>query len=127
MGSLSSHLGPLNNRRRSQRVLLKLPVVVIAPGPDKQPVSEETCTLVVSAHGGLMHLAMKVTVGQELTIKNPETREEQPCRVIHINAAQPEITEVGFEFVQPAPQFWRIVFPPSDWTPYNPKMPPGTL
>jgi hypothetical protein len=127
MGSLSSHLGPISNRRRSQRVLLKIPVVVIALGPDKQPVSEETYTLVVSAHGGLIHLAMKVTVGQELTIKNPETREEQLCRVVRLNTTQPEITEVGFEFVKPAPQFWRISFPPPDWTLGDPKMPAGTL
>jgi hypothetical protein len=27
--------------------------------------------------------------------------------------------EVGIEFRHPAPGFWRIAFPPIDWTPKN--------
>jgi hypothetical protein len=26
------------------------------------------------------------------------------------------MTEVGIEFIEPAPRFWRVSFPPAGWT-----------
>jgi hypothetical protein len=112
----------MSNRRRSQRVLLRIPVVVITLGADKQPVPEETHTAVVSAHGGLIYLKTKVSVGQLLTIKNPATREEQPCRVTFLNPLQAGTSEVGIEFMKPSPTFWQVAFPPADWTPSELRM-----
>jgi len=87
---------------------------------DKNPLREETQTLVVNAHGALITLAAKVTPGQTLILRNPVTGEEQECRVVHIGNRLAEKTEVGIEFMQPAPKFWRIAFPPEDWTPRHP-------
>jgi hypothetical protein len=36
MSSLSSNLAPMSNRRRSQRVLLRIPIAMIASGADKE-------------------------------------------------------------------------------------------
>lgn len=112
----------MNNRRRSQRVLLRIPVQVIGQGPDKKPVSELTHTAVVNAHGGLIYLSLKVTVGQAIILKNPETNEEQLCRVARADPAPDGRTEVGVEFVKAAPNFWRVAFPPSDWKPHSPEI-----
>jgi len=117
----------MSNRRRSQRVLLCIPVQVIARGPDKAPVSEVTHTAVVNAHGGLIYLTLKVTVGQVIILKNPETNEEQLCRVARADPAPDGRTEVGIEFVKPAPNFWRVAFPPSDWAPHSPEITGGTF
>jgi hypothetical protein len=32
-------------------------------------------------------------------------------------------TEVGLEFSEPVPRFWRITFPPEDWNPADRKLP----
>lgn len=122
MSSLSSNLSVMSNRRRSQRVLLRIPVQVIGRGPDKQPVSEMTHTAVVNAHGGLIYLSLKVQPGQVIILKNPETSEEQLCRVIRSDPAPDGRSEVGLEFVKPAPNFWRVAFPPSDWGPHAPEI-----
>ena len=109
------------NKRRSQRVLVGVPVTVITQGADKQPVPEETKTLVVNAHGALVLIGRKVSIGQLLTLKNTKTGEEQACRVVFINPQQAGKSEVGIEFMKPAPRFWRIAFPPEDWTPHSPE------
>ncbi|HXR33014.1 MAG TPA: PilZ domain-containing protein [Verrucomicrobiae bacterium] len=127
MSSLSSNLAPMSNRRRSQRVLLRIPIQVIGRGPDKKPVSELTQTAVVNAHGALIYLSLKVTAGQMIILKNPETNEEQLCRVVRADPAPDGRTEVGIEFVKPAPNFWRVAFPPSDWEPRSPEITADTF
>ena len=42
------------DRRRSERVMLQIPIKVLAETPDSVHVEESTHTLVVNAHGGLM-------------------------------------------------------------------------
>ena len=99
-------------------MLLSLPVEVTAQqGVEKKPVSEKARTMVVNAHGALVQLNLKVEIGQQLTVKNLKTNEEAHCRVVFVNQAQLSNVEVGLEFLKPAPLFWRIAFPPADWTP----------
>jgi hypothetical protein len=106
--------------RRSQRVCLRLPIVVLREGPGVNVASEETYTLIVNAHGALIHLALTVEIGQLLGIKNVQTMEELVCRVVNLGPDQTGKREVGIEFELPSPRFWRIAFPPSDWTPRSP-------
>jgi hypothetical protein len=106
--------------RRSQRVCLRLPIVVLREGPGTNVASEETHTLIVNAHGALIHLALTVEIGQLLGIKNIQTMEELVCRVVNLGPDQSGKREVGIEFEQPSPRFWRIAFPPADWTPRRP-------
>ena len=105
--------------RRSQRVCLKLPIIVTRESPGTSAASEETNTLIVSAHGALIELALTVAVGQHLRIRNSKTTEELGCRVINIGGPQNGKREIGVEFEAPSPRFWRIAFPPADWTPRN--------
>jgi hypothetical protein len=110
--------------RRSQRVCLRLPIVVVRKGPGANVASEETNTLIVNAHGALIQLALTVEVGQLLGIKNAKTLEDLVCRVINLGPERPGKREVGVEFEAPSPRFWRIAFPPSDWTPRSPEAKP---
>jgi hypothetical protein len=82
--------------------------------------SEETHTLIVNAHGALIQLALTVEIGQLLGIKNVQTLEQLVCRVVNLGPDQPGKREVGIEFELASPRFWRIAFPPSDWTPRSP-------
>ncbi len=124
--SSSNHVPP-HNRRRTQRVLLRLPILVIARGPDQQHVSENAFTSNVNAHGALLQMSMRVELGQKILLRNTETLEEQFVRVIHVTPAAEGKSEVGIEFLKPAPKFWRISFPPDDWTPHNPEITADTF
>lgn len=79
--------------------------------------SEETLTTVINAHGALIGLTAKVTKGQIVSIKTKHSPEEQECRVIWIGPTAEGKAQCGIEFVKPAPNFWRVSFPPSDWSP----------
>ena len=103
------------NRRRSQRVLLRLPIKITIRAPGILTTSEDAVTQVVNAHGALIYLKMKVNVGQFIAIKNTSTDEEHVARVVRTNLLDNEMSEVALEFMTPAPKFWRISFPPSDW------------
>jgi hypothetical protein len=106
--------------RRSQRVMLKVSVVVLAHGADNKRVSEETRTVTVSAHGAMILLGMKVSIGQILMLRYCGTGEEVSCRVAYLSPHQSEKREVGVDFMKPCPGFWRISFPPPDWTTQSP-------
>jgi hypothetical protein len=103
------------NRRRSKRVMLQIKVTVIAEDVERKSRKEEALTLVVNAHGGLLKMKMEVHVGQPMLLVNPQNGVEQSCRVVRVEDTSPESFSVAFEFDQPNPKFWPIVFPPSDW------------
>lgn len=103
------------NRRRSERVMLQIPITVQAETRERKALEEATHTLVVNAHGGLMKLKMELLVGQPIMLLNPQTGVKQSCRVVRIDQAGTDHFAVAFEFDQPAPKFWPIVFPPKDW------------
>jgi hypothetical protein len=119
----SSHLRPsLNvNQRRSQRILLTVPIEVSGISSNSAVFSERTSTLVVNAHGALIQLRERVVAGQKLRMRNATTKEEISCAVMDINPGNTVIPEVGVEFSTPNPHFWRVSFPPADWTPRSPE------
>jgi len=108
-------------QRRSQRVMLKASVVVLTQGADNKLISETTQTVTVNAHGAMILLGMKVSIGQLLTVRHAGTGEEASCRVVYLSPHQAEKREVGVDFIKPSPGFWRISFPPPDWTNRSPE------
>jgi hypothetical protein len=105
------------NRRRSERVMLQIPVVVQARTQDGEEVREETHTVVVNAHGGLLKLRIEVKAGQPILLINQKNKMQQSCHVVRVETSNAGHSAVAFEFDQPTPQFWPIVFPPADWGP----------
>jgi hypothetical protein len=101
--------------------MLKVSVVVLAHGADNKVVSEVTRTVTVNAHGAMILLGMKVSIGQILMLRHSGTGEEVSCRVVYISPHQAEKREVGVDFINPSPGFWRISFPPPDWTMRSPE------
>ena len=121
MGSIPPAISDDSAPRRSQRVMLKVSVVVLAQGADDKPVSEETRTVTVNAHGAMILLGLRVPIGQSPTLRNLSTGEEVSCRVVYLSPHQAEKREIGVEFIKPCPRFWRISFPPPDWTARSPE------
>jgi hypothetical protein len=108
------------NRRRSQRVLMTVPVRVSGQSGAVLPFEEETHTRAISAHGALILVSTQVYRGQRLILSNVQTRAALECIVAHIDRRQGEHPHVGVEFMLPNPMFWHVAFPPKDWTPRHP-------
>ncbi|MGB9447733.1 MAG: hypothetical protein WBR26_22230 [Candidatus Acidiferrum sp.] len=107
--------------RRSQRILLSVPILVTGQHSGGAMFSEQTKTQVVNAHGAMILLRERVVVGQKLKIRHLSTSEEASCTVMDINNGSADIPEVGVAFAQPCAQFWRVFFPPEDWSPHIPE------
>ena len=82
---------------------------------------EETETLAINAHGALVLLSTRVTSGGVLHLYHQRTKEEQECHVVFLGPVRNGKAEVGLEFSESRPAFWRVAFPPEDWTPRHPE------
>lgn len=113
---------PETTRRRSQRVILSLPITVRSEGAAAgSPFVEETRTLVVNEHGALIALESKVETGQPLHLFNPATNLEQLCMVSYVGSPMDGTTQVGLKFLAPSPDFWSIAFSSDVWTAPQPE------
>jgi len=121
MGSIPPAISDSKAARRSQRVILKVSVMVLAEAVDNKSISEETRTVTVNAHGAMILLGLKVSIGQLLTLRNSKTGEEIACQVVYVSPHESQKRQVGVDFMKPCPRFWRISFPPPDWTTRSPE------
>jgi PilZ domain len=97
-------------RRRAQRVLLRMPIVIHLPGRAK-PIDGFTHT--VSASGAMIILAEGLSQGTKLSIENPKTQKKVEAHVVRPPQMNPEGSLIPIEFTAPSPQFWNIFFPPT--------------
>ncbi len=111
----------LRVRRRSQRVLLQVSVRVRGEDLGGRSFDEGTETLAINAHGALILLQARVSSGAQITLKHNYTGEEQECCVRHLGQVCEDKAEIGLEFSSPRADFWRVHFPPEDWTPKSPE------
>jgi hypothetical protein len=121
MGTSTVRTSKNLNTRRSQRLFLNMPVIVAGERPNGNKFAERTTTAVVNAHGALVLLTEPVHGEQMLRIQNVKTGEEQSCKVVDVGSKSDGKTEVGIEFLEPAPRFWHIAFPPEDWNLNSPE------
>jgi hypothetical protein len=131
----------VSNRRRSQRVFLKIRVVARFRLLEREWVVDGD-SMVVNAHGGTVYLPVApMFLGDIITLTNPATNHCETCRVLRIDSmparpldpaptknstgappsrnvvATPSTHgfEVAFAFDRPSPNFWSVAFPPTDW------------
>ena len=117
-------LGPLRerdwlvqNRRRTQRVVMRVPVRISGQNAMASQFEEETHTLSVNANGALVVLSASVRKGQVVHLLNVAMGDKAECVVAHLGQRQGDLLEVGIAFRLPNPNFWRVAFPPRDWSP----------
>jgi hypothetical protein len=108
-------------RRRSQRVLMQVAIRIRGTDSQGRPLNEETETLAINAHGALVLMQARVTSGSKVLLQHKKTREEQECNVVFLGPVRSGKAEIGLEFSSPHPTFWRVAFPPEDWTPKHPE------
>jgi hypothetical protein len=108
-------------RRRSQRVLVQVHVRITGTDPQGKPFVEQAVTLAINAHGALVAMKHRLISGSKVHMRHNATDDEQECHVAHLGHVRDGKTEVGLEFSEPRPGFWRVAFPPEDWTPRSPE------
>ncbi len=108
-------------RRRSQRVLMQVGIRIRGKDSQGKDFEEFTETLAINAHGGLVLLAARLTSGSAVQVRHNKTEEEQECHVAFLGPVRGGKAEIGLEFTAPRPTFWRVAFPPEDWTPRSPE------
>jgi hypothetical protein len=86
-----------------------------------QPFAEEASTLAINAHGALVAVQARLTSGSKVQMQHKGTAEEQECSVVFLGPVRSGKAEVGLEFSIPRPSFWRVTFPPEDWSPRHPE------
>ena len=109
--------------RRSQRVILALPVTVYVDHEQGNSAGEVAKTTVVNSCGAMISLAKQVSNGQKLRLVNNVTREEIRCTVANVRRSDHDKQkwDVGIAFEVAKPRYWGIAFPPDDWDPANRK------
>lgn len=121
MSTIPTRLHKYTNQRRSQRVMLSVRILISGDRLDGKKFSEEAQTSVVNAHGALIFLAEQVRLGQSLSVRNIKSHQELQAEVVDVGAVHDGNFEVGIEFLEPAPRFWHVAFPPEDWSPRSPE------
>jgi hypothetical protein len=96
-------------RRRAQRVLLRIAVTVQVAG--KTPIQGHTHT--VSASGAMIILPEALPEGTKVTIENSKTQNKVEAKVARAPQTTGEGSLVPVEFSTPSPIFWNVFFPPS--------------
>jgi PilZ domain len=97
-------------RRRAQRVLLRMPVLLHVPDKS-EPVKAETHT--VSQTGAMLLVAEGFPAGAKLTVEHPQTQARIEVRIVRAAQLSQGGSLQPIEFSSPAPHFWGVFFPPS--------------
>ncbi|HMD39087.1 MAG TPA: PilZ domain-containing protein [Candidatus Acidoferrum sp.] len=97
-------------RRRAQRVLVRIRVNVQVAGKDS---IAEGFTHTVSASGAMLLLQEGLAEGTKITIENPKAQSKVEARVVRPPQMTHEGSLVPVEFTSPSPNFWGIFFPPT--------------
>jgi PilZ domain len=97
-------------RRRAQRVLLRMPVIVHLANKRE---AIEGFTHTVSATGAMIILKEGIPQGTKFIVENPKTQQKVEVNVVRPPQMNQEGSLIPIEFLAPAPQFWNIVFPPN--------------
>jgi hypothetical protein len=116
LGDRAVSIMPGEERRRSQRVIIRVPVMleaVISAEKIKLPGH----TVAVNIHGAMVLCSRPLDDGTSLELVNERTRERANARVTRASRESSEGYLIPVEFNTPSPLFWQISFPPTNWKP----------
>ena len=99
---------------------MQVPVRIRGNDVQGKSFEEEAVTLAINAHGALVQVKARLTSGSKVLMQHKQTEEEQECSVVFLGPVRSGKVEIGLEFSTACPIFWRVAFPPEDWTPKHP-------
>jgi hypothetical protein len=99
-------------KRRTERVLLQIPIEVKGTDAEGKPFTEKTHTLVINRHGARIALQAPLKPEARITITNRQSAMSYPFRVVgRTGKSLGEGPEWGVECLEPGVNFWGISFP----------------
>jgi hypothetical protein len=93
--------------RSSERIPLRVPVVIYGFAGKGGAFHEDTETVLVNASGALVTLKAKLALGDTVFLIHKSSRQEQEVRVVYLDAYSDRETRVGLAFKQPISDFWK--------------------
>jgi len=101
-------------RRRSQRVIIRVPVTLHMK-QNGQNVKVAAHTVAVNIHGAMVLCSRTFEPETTLEIVNGRTNEKIITRITRAPRDSAEGFLIPVEFTTPSPNFWQISFPPENW------------
>lgn len=105
---------PGEERRRSQRVIIRVPVTLLVTGNGKD-LKIPAHTVAVNIHGAMVVCTRSLDADTKLEVVNGRTDERIASRVTRTPRESSEGFLIPVEFTSPSPNFWQISFPPTNW------------
>jgi hypothetical protein len=105
---------PGEERRRSQRVIIRVPVTLLVT-ENGQTVKTSAHTVAVNIHGAMVVSPRHLDADARLELVNEQTGEKVSSRVTRSPRESSEGYLIPLEFITPTPNFWQISFPPTNW------------
>jgi hypothetical protein len=103
-------------RRRSTRILLRVPLIINVVGDSVETEWEPVETITVSQHGAMVRAKQEFRVGDTLEIRVRNKDRSARARVAwRSTQVTPQGVELGFEILDEE-GFWEISFPPDRWS-----------
>jgi hypothetical protein len=103
-------------RKRGQRVLLRIRANIHVALQGKT-TTLDAATLSVTPQGAVVVVKQNLPAETHLVLEHGGTKQRVDCRVARPSRETAEGFHIPLEFDSPAPGFWKINFPPSDWRP----------
>ncbi len=109
----TTHSGAGKDRRRADRVMIRIPIRVQALASTGAPVNEDGEALVVSRAGALLQTRAPLPAGTTIVVTNTLSRHAERFRVVWSGAQQNTGRyDIGVEQMAEHDSFWGVRFPP---------------
>ena len=105
---------PGEERRRSQRVIIRVPVTLVVT-ENGETVQVSAYTVAVNIHGAMVVCSRSLDADTPIELVNGRTEEKIGSRVTRAPRESSEGFLIPVEFTSPSPNFWQISFPPTNW------------
>jgi hypothetical protein len=101
------------NRRRSDRLMLTIPLRVLGSDPNGLAFKEEARTVTLNRHGARIQTSRRLSSGQVVRLVNLVSKREAEFRVVGpVSPVTDKGGEWGVECVSATDNIWGIQFPP---------------
>ena len=103
---------PIRERRRGERVMLRIPVILYGLTKDNRHISEEAETVAISRTGALVRSRSPFKTGGVIEVTNSFSKQADKFRVVWASDAPRQgCFDLGVEMLSPRDDFWGLSFP----------------
>lgn len=105
----------IHERRRGERVFLRIAIHVSGTGKDGKRVNESGHVAVVNRNGALIRIKTPLKPASTVEVLNDVSSEKLVFKVVWVSErAREGQFDIGVELAEPREEFWGIRFPPPE-------------